>query len=255
MKHSPLLEVKNIKKYYNPGLDSETRAVDGVDLKIHNGEFVAIMGQSGSGKSTLMHILGFLDTATEGEYIFENTNVTHYTEDQLADIRNTKVGFVFQSFHLLSRTSALDNVKLPMIYAGIQEKEQTKRATKVLTDVGLQDRLEHHPNELSGGQQQRVSIARALINNPKVIFADEPTGNLDTQSSYEIMAILQALHKKGHTIIMVTHEDDIAQHCTRILTMKDGKLIHDKKNTKRLSAEDQLKDLEKKKTAKSAKGR
>lgn len=242
-----LIQIKNIKKYYFPGKDNETRALDGVDLEINHGEFVAIMGQSGSGKSTLMHILGFLDTPTSGQYFFEDTEVTHYSEDQLAEIRNTKVGFVFQSFHLLARTSALDNVKLPMIYAGIEEKEQELRAVQVLNAVGLGDRMQHHPNELSGGQQQRVSIARALINKPKVIFADEPTGNLDTRSSYEIMTILQKLNAEGNTIIMVTHEDDIAKHCQRIVRLKDGHIISDHKNTHIISAETMLKELNKQK--------
>lgn len=240
-----LLQIKNIQKYYFPGKDNETRALDDVDLSIDPGEFVAIMGQSGSGKSTLMHILGFLDTPTSGQYFFDDTEVTHYSENQLAEIRNKKVGFVFQSFHLLARTSALDNVKLPMIYAGINEKEQDKRAREVLDSVGLGNRLQNHPSELSGGQQQRVSIARALINKPKVIFADEPTGNLDTRSSYEIMTILQKLNAAGNTIIMVTHEDDIAQHCKRIVRLKDGHIISDKKNTHILSAEKMLEELNK----------
>lgn len=219
-----LLYTKNITKDYVTGT-VVTKALKGVDIKIKKNEFVSIMGHSGSGKSTLMHILGFLDRPTSGEYMFEGANVEKLSEDELAEIRNKKVGFVFQTFNLLPRTSALDNVRLPMIYAGVKEKEQIKRATDALQSVGLGHRLNNLSNELSGGEQQRVAIARALINKPSLILADEPTGNLDTKSTHEIMGIFDKLNQAGNTIVVVTHEDDVAEHSERIIKMKDGTCI------------------------------
>ncbi len=221
MKKEALISTKNLTKDYITGT-VVTHALKGVDFEVHEGEFIAIMGHSGSGKSTLMHILGFLDVPTSGEYMFDGENTRKFDDDKLAEIRNKKVGFVFQAFNLLPRTTAVDNVRLPMIYAGIKEEEQIKRAEKALLDVGLGNRMKNKSNELSGGQQQRVAIARALINKPRIIFADEPTGNLDSASSREIMEIFDNLHKEGHTIIIVTHEDNIAAHAQRIVKMKDG---------------------------------
>jgi putative ABC transport system ATP-binding protein len=221
MKKEPLIHTKNLIKDYVNG-PVVTHALAGVNLEVNEGEFIAIMGHSGSGKSTLMHILGFLDVPTSGEYVFNGMNTSKFDEDKLADIRNKEVGFVFQAFNLLPRTTALDNVRLPMIYAGVSEEEQMERAKKSLDAVGLSDKHNSKSNELSGGQQQRVAIARALINHPKIIFADEPTGNLDSTSSSEIMNIIDDLNKKGHTIIIVTHEDNISAHAERIIRMKDG---------------------------------
>lgn len=223
-----LVECHDLTKTYTMG-EIETHVLRGVSLTIERGEFVAIMGPSGSGKSTLMNIMGFLDTPTSGQYIFDGTEVKHFDEDTLADIRNREIGFVFQMFYLLNKMSALDNVKLPMLYANVPDSEQDDRARRALKAVGLEERMHHKPNELSGGQQQRVSIARSLVNEPKVIFADEPTGNLDTASSIEIMEIFGRLHKQGKTIIMVTHEDDIAAHADRIIVVRDGQIVEDKK--------------------------
>lgn len=222
-----LMEIRALEKIYNPETETALRVLKGIDLKIAAGTFMSIMGPSGSGKSTLMHLLGFLDTPSSGEYLFNGEDTTHFEENELADIRNKQIGFVFQAFHLLPRTSAQENVMLPMMYAGIPEKEQRNRAKKALEMVGLGERLDHTPSELSGGQQQRVSIARALVNNPKVIFADEPTGNLDSKSSEEIMKIFQELNASGKTVIMVTHEDDIAAYTRRRLVLKDGMIISD----------------------------
>lgn len=221
MKNEPLISTKNLTKDYVTGT-VVTHALKGVDFEVHKGEFIAIMGHSGSGKSTLMHILGFLDVPSSGDYIFDGEDTRKFDEDKLAEIRNKKVGFVFQAFNLLPRTTAIDNVRLPMIYAGVKEEEQIERAKKALKDVGLENRMMNKSNELSGGQQQRVAIARALINKPRIIFADEPTGNLDSASSNEIMDIVDNLHKEGNTIIIVTHEDNIAAHAQRIVRMKDG---------------------------------
>lgn len=245
-----LIEIKKLNKTYNAGTDIELKVLKGIDLKINAGEFVAIMGPSGSGKSTLMHLLGFLDKPSGGDYFFEGEQVTDFDETELASIRNKKVGFVFQAFHLLPRTSALENVQLPMIYGNVSEKEQMKRATKALEKVGLGDRLEHVPSELSGGQKQRVAIARALINDPKVVFADEPTGNLDSKSSEEIMDILKDLNTQGRTIIMVTHEEEIAAHTQRIIRVQDGKIISDEKihvskNTQNVSTKPEKKVVNK----------
>ena len=218
------VKLANISKVYKMG-DNEVIALNGVDLDIAEGEFVAIMGPSGSGKSTLMNILGCLDTPTTGSYLLDNEEVANLSEDVLAKIRNKKIGFVFQNFNLLSRISALENVALPLVYAGVSKTERINRAQELLKMVGLADRQHHMPNELSGGQRQRVAIARALVNNPKTIMADEPTGNLDTKSSVEIMAMFKELYKQGKTIILVTHEPDIAENAKRIITVRDGKIV------------------------------
>ena len=218
------VKLANISKVYKMG-DNEVIALNGVDLDIAEGEFVAIMGPSGSGKSTLMNILGCLDTPTTGSYLLDNEEVANLSEDVLAKIRNKKIGFVFQNFNLLSRISALENVALPLVYAGVSKTERINRAQELLKMVGLADRQHHMPNELSGGERQRVAIARALVNNPKIIMADEPTGNLDTKSSVEIMAMFKELYKQGKTIILVTHEPDIAENAKRIITVRDGKIV------------------------------
>lgn len=226
-----LIQLTAITKTFQTG-EVLTNVLNGIDLTIQEGEFVAIMGHSGAGKSTLMNILSFLDRPTSGQYFFEDTATETFSDDVLAEIRNSKVGFVFQTFNLLANVSAMDNVKLPLIYAGVSEREQNSRAKQALEEVGLAHRIEYTPGQLSGGEQQRVAIARALINNPKIIFADEPTGNLDSKASAEIIKILRDLHKKmGHTIIMVTHEDDTAANAERIIKLKDGLIIDDKKIT------------------------
>ena len=231
MQKEPILSIKDVKKDYVMG-EVVTHALRGVDFEVHEGEFVAIMGHSGSGKSTMLHILGFLDTPSSGQYLFDGVDTTKLSEDDLAEIRNKKLGFVFQAYNLLPRTSALDNVRMPMIYAGIDEKIQLEKAEKALVAVGLSHRLKNHPNEMSGGEQQRVAIARALINNPRLILADEPTGNLDSKSTEEIMGIFDDLHEKGHTIIMVTHEDNVADHAEKIVKMKDGMVFENKLSEK-----------------------
>lgn len=230
----PLIQLKNIHKSYPlDGFDLEI--LKGINLEIAAGEFVAIMGPSGSGKSTLMNILGCLDTPTSGEYILDGENIEHLSGDQLAEIRNRKIGFVFQGFNLLSRTSAIENVELPMVYAGVADEERTERAEKALNSVGLHERMHHQPNQLSGGQQQRVAIARAIVNEAPIIFADEPTGNLDTKMSVEIMDLFTKLNKELHrTIILVTHEEDIALYANRIIKIVDGEIHSDIINTKRV---------------------
>lgn len=226
-----IIEVINISKIYQ--IDTvETVALDNVSFNIKKGEFVAIMGPSGSGKSTLMHILGALDTPTSGQYILDGEEVAHLSDDELADIRNRKIGFIFQAFNLLPRRTAMQNVMLPMMYGGISIDERLKKAHDFLKMVGLGDRLFHTSNQLSGGQQQRVAIARGLVMNPALLLADEPTGNIATNQAEEIMSIFQHLNDKGHTIVMITHEFDIASHAKRIITLRDGKIIEDKKNPK-----------------------
>lgn len=223
---SSLIKVTNlIKNYYTD--DVETKVLRGVTFEINEGEFVAIMGPSGSGKSTLMHIIGFLDRATEGSFEFEGRNVNEFSDDELASLRNKKVGFVFQTFNLLARTSVLENVKLPLVYAGLSAKEMNERAEKAIKAVGLYHRLNYLSNQLSGGEKQRVAIARALVNQPKIIFADEPTGNLDSKSGTQIMEILEDLSKEGKTIILVTHEQDTAEHAKRIIKLRDGQIVSD----------------------------
>jgi putative ABC transport system ATP-binding protein len=221
---APIIEVENLKKTYWNGA-VEVPAVRGVDLRVDKGDFLAIMGHSGSGKSTLMNLLAFLDVPTSGTYVFGGENIENFEEDYFADLRNATIGFVFQQFHLLPRTSALDNVRLPLQYAGVSKQEQIERAVEALRVVGLEDRMDHKPNELSGGQQQRVSIARALVNDPMLIFCDEPTGNLDSKTSHEIMEMLLQLHAEEKTIIMVTHEDDVAAYAEKIIRMKDGVIV------------------------------
>lgn len=230
-----MIRVSHISKVYR--MDTvETIALSDVSFDIEKGEFVAIMGPSGSGKSTLMHILGALDLPTSGEYYLDSSLVSSLSDDELADIRNRKIGFVFQAFNLLPRISALQNVMLPMSYAGIAKDEQLSRAKKYLAMVGLENRMGHHSNQLSGGQQQRVAIARALSMNPAIILADEPTGNIATAQADEIMNIFQKLNNEGHTIIMITHEPDIADHAKRILHIRDGKILDDHRNGRQKKA-------------------
>jgi len=226
----PLITIKEIGRKYVIGTEV-IHALKSVSLDINKGEFVALMGPSGSGKSTLMNILGCLDTPSSGTYILNGTNVSHMTDDALAEVRNQEIGFVFQTFNLLPRSTSLDNVALPLIYAGNSKKDRDERAKKALENVGLGNRMDHKPNELSGGQRQRVAVARALINDPSIILADEPTGNLDTKTSIEIMGLLEEIHSKGNTIILVTHEEDIAQHAHRIVRMRDGLIENDYINT------------------------
>lgn len=223
-----VIELKDIVKSYAMG-DTTVYALNYLTVSFEKGKFTSIVGPSGSGKSTLMNVLGCLDRPTSGEYILEGKNIARYTDDELAHTRNARIGFVFQSFNLLSRLSAVDNVALPLIYAGVDLKERTERAEKALTEVGLGARLYHKPNEMSGGQRQRVAIARALINDPAIIMADEPTGNLDTKSTLEIIDIFEKLNHMGKTVIMVTHEPELADMTQRILTIRDGKLIKDER--------------------------
>lgn len=226
----PLITIKDIGRKYVIGTEV-IHALKSVSLTINKGEFVALMGPSGSGKSTLMNILGCLDTPSKGEYILNGINVSHMTDNELAEVRNSEIGFVFQTFNLLPRNTALDNVALPLIYAGINKETRLQRATNALKNVGLGNRIDHKPNELSGGQRQRVAVARALINDPSIILADEPTGNLDTKTSIEIMGLIEDIHAKGNTIILVTHEEDIAKHAHRIVRMRDGLIENDYVNT------------------------
>ena len=226
-----LIQVQDLVKVYSLG-EVEVRALQGVSLSIDQGEFVAIMGASGSGKSTFMNILGFLDQPTSGQYLLENINGENLSRDELAEIRNRKIGFVFQGFNLLSRTAALENVELPLVYAGTSASKRKEMAEKALSAVGLKGREHHHPNQLSGGEQQRVAIARALVNQPSILLADEPTGNLDSKTSEEIMGIFQRLNREmGITIIMITHEPDIASFAKRNIHFRDGRIVDDHKNT------------------------
>lgn len=225
----PIIELSNIAKKYKIGTE-EIHALRSITLTIHKNEYVALMGPSGSGKSTLMNILGCLDTPSDGDYILNGTSVSKMHDNALAEVRNKEIGFVFQSFNLLPRSTALDNVMLPLIYAGFTKADRLTRAKEVLEQVGLGARMMHKPNELSGGQRQRVAIARALVNKPAIILADEPTGNLDSKTSVEIMGLLEDIHKNGNTIILVTHEEDIAQHAHRIVRIKDGLVERDYQN-------------------------
>lgn len=224
-----VIEIKNIIRDFKLGQEV-VHVLKGIDLDIKKGDYIAFMGPSGSGKSTLMNLLGCLDTPTAGSYKLNGTDVSMLTDDQLADIRNTEIGFVFQTFNLLPRTTALDNVALPMIYAGKSKKDRIARATEVLTSVGLEDRMDHQPNQLSGGQRQRVAVGRALVNNPSIILADEPTGNLDSKTGVEIMALFDTIHADGNTVILVTHEEDIAEHAHRVIRLRDGVIESDTRN-------------------------
>jgi len=221
-----LIKIKNLKREFAND-EVVTKVLKGIDFEIDKGEFVSIMGPSGSGKSTLMHILGFLDKLSDGSYHFEGEDVSKLEDDELASMRSKKIGFVFQSFNLLNRASALENVMLPLLYSDMPHKDRENRAKKLLEDVGLEHRLHHSPNKLSGGEKQRVAIARALVNNPEVVFADEPTGNLDSKSGLAVMKILQDLNEKGNTVILVTHEKYTAEHAKRIIKLKDGELVED----------------------------
>lgn len=225
MEEHYLIQIEDIGREYIIGTE-KIHALKSVSLNIKKGEFVALMGPSGSGKSTLMNILGCLDTPTKGQYVLNDINVSEMSENELAEVRNKEIGFVFQTFNLLPRNSALENVALPLVYAGYGKKKREEKALQALENVGLGNRVDHKPNELSGGQRQRVAVARALINDPAIILADEPTGNLDTKTSIEIMGLMEDIHAKGNTIILVTHEEDIAQHAHRIVRMRDG-LIED----------------------------
>jgi len=225
-----LIQLAEVKKTYHMG-DVDVHALRGVDLTIDAGEFVAVMGSSGSGKSTLMNIVGCLDRPTSGRYLLDGQEVSRMGRDQLADIRNHTLGFVFQSFNLLTRTSAIENVELPLLYQGVTTKERVRRSKEALERVGLGSRMEHHPAQLSGGQQQRVAIARAIVGKPKVILADEPTGNLDSRTSIEVMALFQQLGRDGITVVLVTHEPDIAEFAARVVVMRDGRVQSDKRQT------------------------
>ncbi len=223
---SVLIDIKQITRDFPLGQEV-VKVLKGIDLLINKGEYVALMGPSGSGKSTLMNLLGCLDTPTSGSYLLNGKDVSNMTDDELAEIRNKEIGFVFQTFNLLPRTTALDNVALPMVYAGASKAARTERAEEVLTDVGLADRMDHRPNQLSGGQRQRVAVGRALVNKPSIILADEPTGNLDSKTSVEIMNLFDEIHRQGNTVILVTHEEDIAEHAHRIIRLRDGMIETD----------------------------
>jgi len=226
-----VIRTYDLWKTYTMG-DQTIHAVSGVDIEIKRGEYVAIMGPSGSGKSTLMNLIGCLDTPTKGQYFINGHLVSEMTDDELARIRNKEIGFVFQTFNLLARASSLHNVELPLIYAGLPAEERIERAKKVLASVGMESRMNHKPNELSGGQRQRVAIARALVNNPSIILADEPTGNLDSQTGLEIMALFDRLHEQGNTIVLVTHEHDIAEYAHRVIHIRDGQVFSDQKTAR-----------------------
>ena len=223
---NPLIQITNIKRDFVLG-NEVVYVLKGIDLEINKGEYVALMGPSGSGKSTLMNLLGCLDTPTSGSYILNGKDVSKMHDDELAEIRNNEIGFVFQTFNLLPRTTALDNVALPMVYAGFSKSERKVRAEEVLNQVGLADRMDHQPNQLSGGQRQRVAVARALVNNPSIILADEPTGNLDSKTSEEIMKLFGDIHKLGNTVIVVTHEEEVAAYAHRIIRLRDGMIESD----------------------------
>lgn len=226
---SLVIKIRGIKRDFPLGQEV-VKVLKGIDLDIERGEYVALMGPSGSGKSTLMNLLGCLDTPTAGSYELNGADVSNMTDDELAEIRNKEIGFVFQTFNLLPRTTALENVALPMVYAGISKSDRHKRAEEVLTDVGLADRMDHKPNQLSGGQRQRVAVGRALVNKPSIILADEPTGNLDSKTSIEIMHLFDDIHAAGNTVILVTHEEDIAEHAHRVIRLRDGMVESDVRN-------------------------
>jgi putative ABC transport system ATP-binding protein len=228
---SHLIDIKGVQKVYKLGTEL-VYALRHIDLNVDKGEYIALMGPSGSGKSTLMNIIGCLDTASSGTYILNGTNVSQMTEQHLAEIRNKEIGFVFQTFNLMPRMSAIENVALPLIYAGVSKKERLLKAEEVLIKVGLKDRMFHKPNELSGGQRQRVAIARSLVNNPSILLADEPTGNLDSKTSVEIMTLFEEIHQNGNTVVLVTHEEDIAAYAKRIVRLRDGKVELDEQNLK-----------------------
>jgi putative ABC transport system ATP-binding protein len=223
----PVIEVDEVERVYRLGEDVEVRALAGVSLRIARGEFVAIMGSSGSGKSTLMHILGCLDAPTAGRYLLDGVDVRDIPEDDLADLRNRKIGFVFQSFNLVARTTALANVELPLAYAGLGRRERRSRAVAALAAVGLQDRLHHLPSELSGGQQQRAAVARAIVTDPAIVLADEPTGNLDSHSTEEILGVFSRLNAEGRTVVLITHESDVAARARRVVRLSDGRVVSD----------------------------
>jgi putative ABC transport system ATP-binding protein len=243
---STVIAVKSLVKTYQLG-EVQVKALRGVNLEVQRGEFIAVTGPSGSGKSTFMHIVGCLDRPTSGQYFLDGQDVSRMSKDALAAVRNKKIGFVFQGFNLLSRTSALDNVELPLLYGGsaLKTAERHQRAKDMLTAVGLGERFDHHPNQLSGGQQQRVAIARALINNPSILLADEPTGNLDSRTSIEVMGLFQRLNiERGITVVLITHEMDIAEYGTRIVTFRDGLVVADRAVTRRRNAADELTNLQ-----------
>ncbi|MEX0769264.1 MAG: ABC transporter ATP-binding protein [Balneolaceae bacterium] len=221
-----VIQIRDLKRIYQMG-NTEVRALNGVSFDVKRNEYIAIMGPSGSGKSTLMNMIGCLDTPSEGEYILNGNNVSELEDSELAEVRNREIGFIFQTFNLLPRTDCLSNVELPLIYAGIKSKERIARATETLNKVGLGDRLDHKPNELSGGQRQRVAIARALVNNPSILLADEPTGNLDSKTGQEILHLFEELYKAGNTILLVTHEEEIAEHARRVIRLRDGVIESD----------------------------
>jgi putative ABC transport system ATP-binding protein len=231
-----LIDIRDITKVYDMG-EERVRALDGVTLGVERGEYIGIMGPSGSGKSTLMNLIGCLDTPSSGSYVLNGREVARMTDDELAQVRNQEIGFVFQTFNLLPRTTALQQVELPLVYAGVSKKERRERAVRVLEAVGLGDRMGHQPNELSGGQRQRVAVGRALINNPSILLADEPTGNLDSQTGFEIMALFDELNSRGNTIVLVTHEEDVAAHARRIVRLRDGKVRDDRPNAARARPE------------------
>lgn len=221
-----LIHIENMKKIYNPG-ENEVRALDGIDLDIEKGDLVAIVGHSGSGKSTLMNMLGCLDTPTSGKYVLDGQDVASMTDNQLADVRNKEIGFIFQGFNLISNLDAVGNVELPLVYRGVSKNERKQLAMEALKSVGLEDRMKHKPNEMSGGQQQRVAVARAVAAKPPIILADEPTGNLDTKSTQEIMEILKELHRSGRTVIIITHDEEIASRAHRVIRILDGRIEED----------------------------
>ena len=228
---SALIDIRDVTKTYEMGAETIVHALDGVSLSIEGGDYVAIMGPSGSGKSTLMNLIGCLDTPSTGSYVLKGREIATMNDDELAQIRNKEIGFIFQTFNLLPRADAVQNVELPLVYSGLPRRERKARAEKALDAVGLGTRKHHRPNELSGGQRQRVAIARALVNDPSILLADEPTGNLDSKTGEEILALMDELHRGGNTIILVTHEDELAQHAARVVRLKDGKIISDVRNS------------------------